>query len=306
MSLPTTTTDLATMSRRPTLIRAFGRRLAAALPLAAVTAALAPAASHAAVTATSAQPVFPDTLVFSRYHHIIPTKTLADGTTIPWPETVPIDTGIVNVTNTGDSPVSITSASIAAPSSFKVLSPTSFPAAIAPGATLPVQVQFTYNTNATSPNHQLVSSTLTINTNDASSPSKTIKLRGWWQTRPEGGTEPGLRDIVNNIYGFKTSVPSGSQLQQNGGSTKPVGPETVSAYWKRLDTTKPVRVVQLVAYHGSGKTESIFWGSKSAPKFIAKHGPKYAQTVLPMLDPANTAPLDVSRTPTVEPFAFGV
>jgi hypothetical protein len=156
----------------------------------------------------------------------------------------------VRVRNSGSSTLSISSISASGP--FSVLSNTGAQN-IAPGKFADVLVQF--NGGSTT---GFKTGAVTINSNDADEPAKSITLSGYHQPKPEGGVEPTLSGIVNALFGFSTNVGTPDQLDGDGKRTA-VGDEVLSGYWRRANTQLPVTVKQLSAFHMQGNTATLNW-----------------------------------------------
>lgn len=169
-----------------------------------------------------------------------------DGTTTDLPNNVVHDKATLRVYNSGNAPLTITSAVLSNTTDFRINTPNVNGATIAAGSSLDVEVQFI----ATSTH--LHNATLTLNTNDADESALTVQLAGYWQNKSENNEEPTLQGAVNGLFGFGTVITGpGQQLSVpgQGGKVAAVGDEVLSPYWKRADPAQSVEVVQLVAYH---------------------------------------------------------
>ncbi|MGI8607340.1 MAG: kelch repeat-containing protein [Gaiellaceae bacterium] len=102
---------------------------------------------------------------------------------------------------------------------------------------------------------------------------------------------------------------SGAQKLNEQGRVSATGDEVLSPYWRRADTSQPVSVRQLAAYHTQGNVAVLRWharGSTSATQIFTSKGDN-AQTVLPFA--ANTSPpalASASFTPSASAFGFKV
>ena len=71
------------------------------------------------------------------------------------------------------------------------------------------------------------SGTLSIGTDDLDEPVTTVQLAGWWQYKSEDLMEPNLPTLVNNLFGYKTTIFNPGQQQATGDArarTPPTGP----------------------------------------------------------------------------------
>jgi hypothetical protein len=117
-----------------------------------------------------------------------------------------------------------------------------------------------------------------------------------------------VAQLVNGVFGYRTTIArAGEQLNQDGLVTA-VGDEVLSPYWRRADSTKPVSVTQIVAYHSQGNPDTIYWYPKnttSRTAILTAPGTD-TQTVLPRLSGNSTGIATASFTPTSTSFGFNV
>jgi fibronectin type 3 domain-containing protein/regulation of enolase protein 1 (concanavalin A-like superfamily) len=208
------------------------------------------------------------------------------------------DTGVMQITNTGASPLVITSVALNT-SSWTLLNAPTFPLSIAAGAIYNLTLQFTaqnepsHSFNETdSPDYPngggLYTGSFTINSNDPTTPNKTIQLAGWWSQQSEHDNEPSLQTLVNLMAGWDTSInptPISELTESMTSATTPTyyGEEVVSPYWAEADTDFPVTVQQLDSFHTEGNTATLSWftqGSSSLKKLYVT-SPDYGQTLFP-------------------------
>lgn len=139
---------------------------------------------------------------------------------------------------------------------------------------------------------KVVHDTLTIVSNDDKFPSKNIFLSGIWQKKGEGSNEPYAQEIIN-AFGFKTSTGFSHTDPDKGDSTKLKGNEIKPSYFVRADTTIPVSVIQMSAYHGCCNTspEKIIWFNKGSSTFntLFTHVLVDGQTVMPRKSKPSTS-----------------
>lgn len=196
------------------------------------------------------------------------------------------DIAKVRLANPSSAPLKVTGLPINGP--WTLDSPPTLPATIQPGGTLDLTVRFTANGT------RINNGTLTIQTDSASTPSTVVQLAGLWQSQSENGQEPTVRDIAGAM-GYKTNIPA--NLDQNGHVTA-VGDEVISPYWTRAETTKPVTVTQLNAYHSYPNAATVYWYARGATSrtTIATMSGAWAQSVLPAT--SNGGLVTRSFTPT--------
>ncbi|HEY2588489.1 MAG TPA: fibronectin type III domain-containing protein, partial [Tepidisphaeraceae bacterium] len=158
--------------------------------------------------------------------------------------------------------------------------------------------------------------TLTINSNDPTTPASTVQLAGYWQYESEHEEEPNLQTIVNRMFGYGTDI-SNTPLPQypnNGSTVTAYGEEVMSGLWQAADPSQPVNVLQLAAYHtqlnpsdsSSFLTQLTTWYSPSDPaKFntLFSHADKQGQSVLPQ-NAASSGPAQGSFAPGNNTFGF--
>ena len=190
-------------------------------------------------------------------------------------------TGVLDVTNTGSSPLIISSYSISNTSAFALSSPPSFPLTIAAGATVDLTVKFKATGEPKVPYNEtnspaygsgggVYSATLTLNTNDPNNASIVKPLEGWYQYHSENSNEPGLQTIVNLLAGYTTEInPTPiTELTESSNTSNSVptyyGQEVVSAYFQEADTGIPVTVDQIAAYHTEGNPTVTYYTSSNS------------------------------------------
>jgi hypothetical protein len=229
-----------------------------------------------------------DRLVFSRIGSFTtpPTYGVHDRTTL-------------RLRNGGASPLTVNALTFSGP--WALTTPVAVPATLAPGATLDVPVLFTASSGA------VANGSLTIQSDDPAGP-KVVALAGYWQIVSEGGKEPTLAFLLK-VFGYTTVLTSGTQKLNEAGLIHAVGDEVLSPYWRRADTSRPVSVRQLAAYHTQGNVAVLRWnakGSTAATQIFTSKGDN-AQTVLPIA--ANTSPpafAAASFTPSASAFGFKI
>jgi fibronectin type 3 domain-containing protein/regulation of enolase protein 1 (concanavalin A-like superfamily) len=208
-----------------------------------------------------------DTMIFNRIQ--TPNPTLGDHVH---------DTGVLTVSNTGQSPLIISSYTLSDAwtlLSYPALASLSFPLSIAAGQSVQLAVKFVAQTRPTHPYNETQSAkfpndggvyngSLVLNSNDPHSPTTTVPLAGYWQARSEDDTEPSLQTIVNLMAGWTTNInptpiPDLTENIAIPSTSTYYGEEVVSSYWSAADPSQQVGITQLAAYHTEGNTTVTNW-----------------------------------------------
>ena len=261
-----------------------------------------------------------NTLIFNRIQN--PNTTYGD---------VVHDSNTLTLENTGAGSLVINNITVAATTGsnggtqYQLVSPPTFPLTLTAGQTQTITVQFVLsqtNANGHSSNEtnsdggggggSVYPGVLTITSNDANDATTTLPMEAWWQEHSENENEPDLQSIVNLIAGYDTLINSSSINFLTESSSPTAGPtyygeEVVSAYWAEADTTLPVSVVQLDAYHTeapSSKSGFNYYlqGSSSTTSLIAG-GSDDGQTLFPLNSSGN---LSTGSFSTSSNFGFEV
>ncbi len=185
---------------------------------------------------------------------------------------------VITLRNDGFSALTITGITVGDPSAFQVVG--TVPGSIAAGGTANVTVRFIGTHSGTAPGAQLYESTLTIQSNDTVNGPRVITLAGLAQEFSENNSEPTVAQIVE-AFGYTTDMAQGELA--GGGVVETVGDEVLLPYLQRLDTTRPIEVIQLAAFLNQGNVARLgFHGLQSAqvtPLFA--NDDQQGQTVLP-------------------------
>ncbi|MEA2709427.1 MAG: large repetitive protein, partial [Phycisphaerales bacterium] len=217
-------------------------------------------------------PTFNNHLAFNRIQQ--------PANTSPVPDNIVHDKAVLRIRNTGIAALDISS--IATSAGWIIEGLTDTTPTIAAGGELLLNIRFNANPGGTT--GKVLNGTLTINSNDLDEATSTISLSGYWQPENENNKEPSLQQIFN-IAGYKTIVAHTGQTlgQGNGGR---IGDEVRSGYWNRADTTLPVAVRQLAAWHGQGNTERFGWHLKTSSTVttVFTHDGEEGQSFLPHLN----------------------
>jgi hypothetical protein len=200
------------------------------------------------------------------------------------------DHATLRVTNSGTAPLTISGLPVAGP--FALSPKPTLPLAVAAGAFTDLTVAFTATTLG-----KVQTGTLTIQSDVPGATSVPVALAGS-RTKPEGGNEPSLVQVIS-LFGYKTVILGSGQTINEHGLIHAVGDEVLSVFWKPADPTKTVRVLQLCAYHTRGGTGPIAWHAKGSTTLhtIVTSGGNSAQSVLPRKNGSTTAAATGSFTP---------
>ncbi len=234
----------------------------------AVVSNIAPAPGAPASAAMGLQNMSPlpgtNRMIFNRI--ISPNATLGD---------VVHDTNILRINNTGGATLTVSSYTLS--SQWTLVTPPALPWNIGAGGHLDLTIKFiatgepshSYNqTNSpTFPNGGGVyNGSIRITSNDSINPTQTVPLAGWRQYKSENENEPNLQSVVNLLAGWTTVINPTPITQLTEGSTTSTiyGEEVLSPYWQTVDSSLPVNVQQIDAYHTEGNTATIFWHSKGS------------------------------------------
>jgi malectin (di-glucose binding ER protein)/Calx-beta domain-containing protein len=212
------------------------------------------------------------------------------------PDNVVHDSSTVRISNTGGGSLTINSLTVSGP--WTVVGAPALPATIAGGGLLDVTVRFMAQTT------NVHMGSLTIGSSDATAPTTSVQLAGWWQGLSENGREPSLSNIVNTEFGYRTTLTFADQKINRHGQIEAAGEEVLSPYWTRVDASQPVSVRQLAAFHTQGNTATLRWHPRgsSALTSVFTHAGAEGQSFLPHLN-ANPAFAAGSFSP---PGAFGL
>lgn len=222
------------------------------------------------------------------------------------------DSLVVRIHNKGISSLTIKKLTLSNSLGWKILKlkgvdyvpGSALPLSIASGTYADLVVKFVAVDQAT--RVKVLHDTLTITSDDSKNPLKNVFLNGIWQAEGEGSNEPYAREIIN-AFGFKVNTGFGHTDPDLGDSSKLKGDEIRPSYFVRADTSKPVAIRQMSAYHGCcTQTESLMWYVKGTSTLttVFTHIGKDAQSVLPRRSTPNT-PASGNINPTT-PFGFKV
>ena len=258
----------------------------------------------------------PERMVFNRIQRQPPhTETAPDGTVTQPPNNVVHDKATLQLGNSGDAPLVISSLKINGP--WQIINSPAL--TIAPGGVSDITLQFvatsepahSYNeTNANfNPNYGgMYSGTLTVATNDPNNASYVEQLAGWWQYQSEASVEPSLQTLVNQLFNYKTVIsPTATPNLPEPNNQKVVyGEEVLSSYWKAANASQPVYARAIGSWHIQGNPSSLYWypqNGRRGPAVVTIPGVQ-GQSLLPT--DASGAPAAGSFSPGSSPFVFQI
>jgi hypothetical protein len=234
-----------------------------------------------------------DRLIFNQIQNLDPNVPNAVHNTNP-----------LTIENTGNAPLTLTSLTISGPWEF-VNAPVGNYAGtqLAAGTSLTVTLEFTQNSlpphstnetnDTTEPNGgAAVDGSLTIISNDPTTPTKTVPLAGYWQNQSADEEEPNLATIVNSLAGYDTVIATTSQLQSesngvdlenNNPTPTYYGQEVVSNSWEAANASQPVVIQELAEFEVEGVSNSTYWYSAATQNahLLMTSAANEAQTVIP-------------------------
>jgi hypothetical protein len=205
------------------------------------------------------------------------------------------DTNIVRIHNDGTQPLIIDDLATSDADDFTVEGLTIPPGGLTvqPGSFVDVTLRFVTSTGSSA---KLVKESLLLTTNADNFAAETAVLHGAYMNREEGGNELDILQIWR-AYGFTTELgkKSNGQPETRPGSARPTdeqvsngsqGDLILPGFFEQADTTKPVQMVYLAAFHGPGdaRLELVKADSSTAGEIFFNHHPMAYQTFLPRIN----------------------
>ncbi|MGC4032062.1 MAG: DNRLRE domain-containing protein [Tepidisphaeraceae bacterium] len=232
------------------------------------------------------------------------------------------DTVTLRIRNTGSQPLTI-SGMVLSDANFQIISGGDI-TSIAAGGYADIKVKFVYSNMSATSGNKVIKSTLTLKTNDADEPTKTVKLSGIWQSYSENApngqsAEPTAEQIIE-AFGYGTTISTKTSPINTKGVATASGDEVLSELWQRADTGLPVTVRMLATYHQVYNTEwnthstlytydpTVMDSATGKPKVtkLLSHEQEYSQSVLPTIDGSMTNAAVASWIPTMSVFGFNI
>ncbi|WP_168734782.1 Ig-like domain-containing protein [Deinococcus sp. KSM4-11] len=228
-------------------------------------------------------------------------RTKDGSTTIVQPSAAQHTISRVQLSNTGSDPLLVTpsvSGNFVLPDGVNQRT-------IAPNQSVTVSVQFTGSGST------VQTGTLTLTSTDPTKPSTSLKLAGAWQPTIESNPEPSTAQLINQVLGFKTVIPSGAAINE-AGRVFAQGDEVISPYWQKADAAKAVNVWQIASYHTIDNPATLSWyarptskGSAAVKGIVASAGSD-AQALFPRNNADLSKAARVDGTPPGKTFGFRV
>ena len=220
-------------------------------------------------------------------------------TTDTWANLTTTDDVRVALENTGSEPLNL-ALSTSAPESFTV-TPSSV--TLEPGADEVVEIAFSGDFSAKGIYDELFHA-------EANDQRASLELVGNYLTRPEGGNEPNLPQILE-ATGYQVNL---GDFRSNAAGSPEAGSEVRSRLWQRANPNQDIVVTQLAAYKTccftsqQGTTDfELFAADASGGSdyfFQLQYNQNYGQTIYP--DGADTGIPNVGRTDTTIPFRIQI
>jgi hypothetical protein len=217
------------------------------------------------------------------------------------------DTQSLTLSDTGSDPLVINSLTVDGP--WQIVGAPTTPLTINPGTSQSLTLQFmqrslpAHSVNETdavqNPNGgAVVTGSLTIVSNDNTTPTQAVALAGYWQNQSENNSEPNLTTITNLLAGYDTTIANPYSLSlSNTTGTAYYGQEVVASSWAAFDPSQAVDIQQLASFHIEGSTVNTYWYSATsqASHQLLTSVPNQGQTLLPTQ--ANGQLMSTSFTP---------
>jgi Malectin domain len=209
------------------------------------------------------------------------------------------DTGVLRISNTGSGPLVVSGLPITGP--WQLVSPPTLPASVPAGGHLDLTLRFVATSGRVS------TGSIDVQSDDPTKTDAVEQLAGYWQVVSEGGQEPTLAEVVS-ILGYKTQLTTGGQPLNQAGLERATGQEVLSPYWQRVDSTQPVTVQQIEAWHTMPNPATIYWTNKAtgAQHAVFTTNGDFSQTFLPAISGTTTTPAAGTFTPDTTTFGFKV
>ena len=221
------------------------------------------------------------------------------------------DTAVLQINNTGDEPLVINGLTLSDTTNWELINPPAAGTPVPAGSSLGVTIKFIAAADPSHTDNQINDTvttngvsvtaaggtwtgTLTISTNAPVNGTRVETLKGFWQYQSESENEPGLQTIVNNLFQWPTNISNTAtpDFPNNGTTAVSYGSEVLSGLWNVADSSQPVSVTQLAAYHnqysqsapGTQTQPKFGWyaSGSSTTTFVLTDAVMNAQTILPL------------------------
>jgi hypothetical protein len=217
------------------------------------------------------------------------------------------DTAVITLTNDGLVDVTVLDMSVGGdnPLAFKVIDA---PSVIPAGGSVDVTVVMSGGDGVDDNKARAYAATLTITTDSLENPTRTIALGGLAQYESERGEEPTVAEIVS-AFGYTTDM--AQDALANGGRVEAVGDEVLMPYFERLDSSKPVEIIQIASYLQQNDIARLGYHSINDAETLPllAQDDQQGQTVLPdglVVGPGNTGSVARAQIDSDGPFGLHV
>ncbi|HXU82108.1 MAG TPA: hypothetical protein VN914_11970 [Polyangia bacterium] len=185
----------------------------------------------------------------------------------------------LRIRSTGTTALTINSLTFTGP--WRLNPSVTLPRTVAAGSSTTLTVEITATSGG-----KVLTGKLAIGTNAGTT---NVQLAGT-RTAPEGGNEPNLQQIVDT-FGWKTVIAGAGQSLVHQGRVEAIGDEVLAPYWRMLDTSKPVTVWELAAFHTRTSRADLWWFQKGSTttNLLVSLAATNAQTLLPRKEGSTTA-----------------
>lgn len=223
------------------------------------------------------------------------------------------DKSTIQLKNNSGSPITIDSIELGDSSAFNIVSGGGSNFTIDPGGTRNLVLQFVGKGTGTT-----IVKTFSVPLKIKSGGNTdTVALNALWQAYSEQTLskkycEPSLQVIVNNVFGFKTTILNPGESTNHKGQPVAVGEEVQSAYWERADSNEPVKVRMLAAFHRQNNFDKVtgepisaesnlffyYKGNKDGHTRLIQHNVDEGQCLLPHKKGSTSSWAEASFSPT--------
>ena len=242
---------------------------------------------------------FADRLVFSRIGNI--SGNFGESRIEPFINLQCHDLNVLRLENTSSSPINVNSLNISGSDSSAFTLPNGGAGfSIGAGDTKEILVQFVEDVDSENGNSKGIrEANLQLQT---SAGAVTVELAGIYQVVPEGGSELYLEQVVE-AFGYSTNVGANKQggLSSADPASPKAGDEVRSRFWQRANSSEPVYIRQIAAFHScctssSNDTIKVEVNGSTLDQF--EHAENYGQSVLPPLQGSDNKAAEMSVSPS--------
>ncbi|PZX13104.1 carbohydrate binding protein with CBM6 domain [Palleronia aestuarii] len=216
------------------------------------------------------------------------------------------DEAVVTIGNDGFVPLAISDVILGDTANYEIVG--NIPASIPAGGSIALTVRFIGTHAGTTAGAELITSTLTIVTDDPETPNSVIQLAGIAQEFSERNSEPDVALIVE-AFGYSTDMALAELA--NGGRVEAVGDEVLMPYLQKLDPLADIEVIQIAAFLNQGNVArlGVHGLGSSATTGLMAGDDQQGQTLLPdglVFGPGDTGGVARGTITGTEPFGLRV